>query len=267
MTEAIDMDTQAIVPGDRLLPLEGSRNFRDLGGYPAADGRQVRWGMLYRSGSLAGLTEAGHAHFATLGIRSLCDLRTTAEQVHEPYDWCAPAGISYWSRDYQTSFGELRSVMARELPSAESARAAMMTGYRELPYEQAPAYREIFRLLAAGALPLVLNCSAGKDRAGTAAALVLSALGVPRETVIEDYALSDKLVDFRAAFRDGGEGTSLLTRLPDGVITAIFSSDPAYISVALDAIAARSGSLEAYLHDELGVDADALATIRRTLLA
>jgi protein-tyrosine phosphatase len=251
--------------GVRLPPLDGSRNFRDLGGYSGADGRRVRWGRLYRSGTLAGLTVAGHAQLRALGIGAVCDLRTSAERAGQPYDWCAAAGMVYWSRDYATSFGELRAVLGAALPSAAAARAAMMNGYRELPYEQAPAYRELFRMIGAGALPLVFNCSAGKDRAGTAAALVLSALGVPRDRVIEDYRLTDTVWDYRVALGDHGR-ESMVARQPWDVVEAVYTADPAYIGAALDAIVARSGSLAAYLDDVLDVDADRLAAIRSNLL-
>ena len=69
-----------------------------------------------------------------------------------------------------------------------------------MPFEQAPAHQELFTRLAAGEVPLAFNCSAGKDRAGTAAALILSALGVPRETVVEDYVLTNRVVDLETIF-------------------------------------------------------------------
>jgi protein-tyrosine phosphatase len=183
----------------RLPAIEGSRNFRDLGGYPAADGRTTRWGHIYRSGSLAGLSLAGTTQLRALGIRALCDLRTTHEREHEPYAWCEGAGIAYWARDYETSFADLRTTLAAPQANPEATRAAMIGGYRHLPYDQAPAYARIFHWLAAGEVPVVFNCSAGKDRAGTAAALVLATLGVPRETVLADYALTDAVVDLRTA--------------------------------------------------------------------
>ena len=233
---------------------------------PAHDGKHTRWGMIYRSGSLAGLTPAGRDHLFTLGVKALCDLRSTRERVAEPYDWCEPAGIVAWSRDYETSFGELRTLMASSHATAEAARAAMFTGYRGLPYEQAPAYREVFRCLAAGHLPLVFNCSAGKDRAGTAAALILSALGVPRDIVVRDYAVSDKVVDFKRIFLTGKGAAHHLASQPEGVADAILMSDPAYIETALSSIDERSGSLEAYLQEQLDVTPDMLTEIRARLL-
>ena len=162
-----------MLTSERVLPLEGGRNFRDLGGYATADGGRVKWGRLYRSGSMARLTVADYDYLSKLGIRVVCDLRTTEERHAEPNKWQEIAQLSYWTRDYTMSFGELRRLMASDLATAEQAKAAMLGVYQQLPFEQAPSYRELFRRLAGGELPLAFNCSAGKDRAGTAAALTL----------------------------------------------------------------------------------------------
>jgi protein-tyrosine phosphatase len=252
---------------ERLLPLEGGRNFRDLGGYATTTGQRVKWGKLYRSGSMARLTVSDYDYLAKLGIRVVCDLRTTEERTAEPNKWQEIAKLSYWTRDYTTGFGELRQVMASGFATAAQAKAAMITGYRSLPFEQAPSYCELFRCLAAGELPLAFNCSAGKDRAGTAAALILSALGVPRDTVIEDYMLTSKVVDFsRVLASRTGNKVSLLAKTQPDVVAAIFSTDPDYIDAALTAIEARHESFETYLHDVLNVSANDLQSIRQHLL-
>ena len=250
----------------RLPSFERARNFRDLGGYPSEAGGHVRWGLLYRSGSLASLTVSDQSRLVAMGVRGVCDLRSTLERAAEPFAWCEPAGRRfYWSRDYHSSFGELRELLSSALPSAAAARAAMFAGYRRLPYEQAPAYRELFSRLVAGEVPLVFNCSAGKDRAGTAAALILRALGVRHEIVEQDYALTATVVDLREMIAKGS-ARSMLSEMPPGVISAILDSDPEYIQAALDAIDATSGSLETYLREQLGVGAKELCRLRELLL-
>ncbi len=253
-------------PRNRLLALEGSRNLRDLGGYPTGDGRQVKWGMLFRSGSIAGLTQADWEHMTARGVRALCDLRTTHERTHEPFAWAETPGLKYWARDYPSSFGELRKVMASDFPTGEDARAAMLAGFAELPFEQSLAYRQIFRHLRDGDVPLLFNCSAGKDRAGTAAAIILSALGVPREVVVQDFQLTDELGNLREAMMSRPENVSLLSRQPAEVSYAILSADPAYIATALASIDSRHGSIERYVDEMLGIGAAELAEIRDILL-
>lgn len=252
--------------GERVLPLEGGRNFRDLGGYATGEGKRVKWGKLYRSGTMASLTHGDYEYLGNLGIRMVCDLRTTSERTAEPNKWQEVAKVAYWSRDYEISFGELRKVLAGGAPTGEAARASMLEAYRRLPFEQAPSYRELFKRLAAKEIPLAFNCSAGKDRAGTAAALILSVLGVPRETVVEDYALSDKIVDYRRAYSQEQSGRSMLSSLPPEVVTAILGSDPDYIRTALATIDAKHGSVEAYVRNELGITAAEIESMRRELL-
>jgi protein-tyrosine phosphatase len=250
----------------RVIPLQGGRNFRDLGGYETTDGRRIKWGVIFRSGSLVGLTQSDWEQLTTHGVRTLCDLRTPRERDSEPFAWKDTPGLAYYARDYASSFGELRQVLAGNLPTGEAARAAMLSGYRELPFEQSPAYRQIFMHLAANEVPLIFNCSAGKDRAGTAAALVLSALGVKRETIIADFVLTNTAVDLRHALADATDKASLLSRRSPEVVSAILDADPSYIENALDSVQERYGCVEAYLHEVLNItDAD-LVSIRRHLL-
>lgn len=251
----------------RVPPLQGGQNFRDLGGYLTEDGRRVRWGRLYRSGTMGGLTDVDCRHLATLGIRSVCDLRTPEERQDDPNGWAAEAGIDYWCRDYVSSFGELHRLMASGLATEEDARAAMIAGYRRLPREQAPAHRAVFERLRNGAVPLVFNCTAGKDRTGTLAALVLSALGVPRETIVADYRLTDEVRDYRRiiakyAAREG----SLVGRISPEVHAAVLVTHPTYIGAALDVIVEEHGSMEAYFRDMLTLDEAGLHAIRTHLL-
>jgi protein-tyrosine phosphatase len=251
-------------PQVRVLPLEGGRNFRDLGGYRTADGRRVRWGKLFRSGSLAGLTRADWEHLAARGVRAVCDFRSTRERESEPVLLTEHPHISYWARDYHTSFAELRTLLRAEFASGEAARQAMISGYRELPFDQSSGYRALFGYLKAGHVPLIFNCSAGKDRAGTAAALVLAALGVPRATVLEDFLFTNEALNLHQVF--AGRPGMTLGRLPPEVIFAILHADPDYIGAALESIEARHGGVDGYLRDELDVSAHELAQIRAALL-
>jgi protein-tyrosine phosphatase len=260
-----DPSTPAPLDERRVIPLEGGRNFRDLGGYQTLDGRRVKWGKLYRSGSMSRLTPADYERLSKLSIKTVCDLRTVQERTAEPNKWCEVAGIAYWAREHGNSFGELRKVMVAGLSTPEMARAAMIEGYRQLPFEQAPAHRVLFNRLAAGEVPLVFNCAAGKDRAGTAAALILSALGVPREAVVADYVLTNRVVDLEAIFMDRKRKNEL-TDLSRGVVTAILKADASYLNAALDAVAEKHGTVAAYLRDALGITEEALLTVRQSLL-
>lgn len=248
---------------ERLLPLEGGRNFRDLGGYATTDGRRVRWGMLYRSGSMADITPADYGYLARLGIRTICDIRTTVERSQEPYSWLDAAKVDYWTRDYEMSVGELGKVKLYAMTGAQAA-AVMIGFYRRLPQEQAPALREMFRRLTDGQAPLVFNCTAGKDRTGLAAALILTLLGVPRETVLADYAATDRYLEPAKMVSKGMRAA--MASFPADVSDALLRSDPAYIAAALAEIDTVYGSAEGYAEQELGLSRKDLRKIRRVLL-
>lgn len=261
---------------DRVLALEGGRNFRDLGGYATHDGRRLKWGKLYRSGSMAQLSAGAYEQLAALGVRSICDLRTTYEREANPVDWRRVPNLSYWARDYDMSFGDLRTVLASDLPTAEMARAGMLKGYRQLPFEQAPSYAELFRMLAAGEVPLVFNCSAGKDRTGTAAALILSVLGVPRETILADYALTQVYSPPREMMRmvahSGGvpgippEQAKAFAAMPPEVMQVMMGSDPAVMRQALAKIDAKFGGPVQLTKDRYGLTDAKIAYLRQSYL-
>jgi protein-tyrosine phosphatase len=183
----------------RRLPLEGQNNFRDLGGYRTADGKYVRWGLLYRSGQLANLTEKDYEYLQPLGIRLVCDFRADDERSRQTTHWpgdapeflSTPIGMDASGRNTRTD--ELKKLLV-EQANPEQMRAFMKSVYPDMPVVAAPQFQRIFgRLLSAQGASMV-HCSAGKDRTGVFSALLLLTLGVPRETVIEDYLLTNRYV-------------------------------------------------------------------------
>lgn len=254
----------------RVLDLEGGRNFRDLGGYRTADGQQVKWRTVYRSGTPAKLTAKDYATLDALGIRSFCDFRANDEREAEPNRYVAAnSNVEYFTRDYRMDSGNLMGVLAGPGAGAEKSRATMTSFYRVLPEEHADSYREMFKLLAAGKTPLAFNCSAGKDRAGTGAALLLALLGVPREAIVADYALSDDIVDYRKEMTESAAKNpaySALAKLPWETVEPLLASDPAYIAAAFDALEDKYGSADAFIEKQLGVTPAMKKAIRANLL-
>ena len=254
----------------RLLPLEGGHNFRDLGGYETADGRRVKWGKIFRSGVMSDLTDADFTYLNRHGIRVVCDFRSTDERGSEPTVWRCQNQITYLTWDYENAAGVLRQALAG-LVSAERVRRNMIAFYEQMAYDHAEKYRALFDHVAEGELPLVFNCSAGKDRTGGAAALLLIALGVPTETVVEDYQLTELVVDQQKVLARSRRLMSqnvwgFLQSLPDDVRWPLMRSDPEYIHTMLTTLAARHGSVLGFIENELGVDAAKLERIRDHLL-
>ena len=247
----------------RLPALEGSRNFRDLGGYAGTGGRKVRYRQLFRSGTLAYLTADGQRSLAALGVRTICDLRTTQERLNEP-SATLPGSIRTVAWDYELDRGAVIGAVTQADPRPEGVRAAIMEFYRTAPEDFAGRFAHIFRLLLEGGAPLALHCTAGKDRTGVAAALLLSALGVERAQVVHDYALSSE-ADFA---RIVGEGASwrFLEQLPAPVRAPLFAAEPAYIEASFAAIDHQHGSLARYLRERLEIGDDGLAQLRHLYL-
>jgi protein-tyrosine phosphatase len=176
---------------ERLLPLVGAYNFRDLGGYPTQDGRVTRWGRLFRSDTLAELTDADLDVLRDLGLASVIDLRTPAEVERTGRGLLEGEPVSYVNL----------SVLREEGRDPGEARAAPVVddvAERYLSYldSGAPALTSALRILAdASSYPVVFHCAAGKDRTGVLAALVLDCVGVDRTTIVEDYVLTATRMD------------------------------------------------------------------------
>ena len=250
----------------RLLPLEGGVNFRDLGGYATSDGRTVKWRHVYRSGMMTRLTAADKAELAARGIRAVVDLRTTIEQQADPSHWVHEAGITYWRRDHSETFGHLHEMVDKGLATEAEAHKVMLDGFRYLPFQQAEAYAALFRLIADRDIPLVFNCTAGKDRTGGGAVLVLAALGVPRETIAADFHMTERAVDLRKALgtRDHPD-RARYARLDPRAGAVIGGAHPDWAMALLDAVEEKCGSVEGYL-EELGLNAQDQRAVREALL-
>lgn len=250
----------------RVLPLEGGRNFRDLGGYPTADGHSVKWGVLYRSGSMVGLTAHDYAYLGTLGIRVVCDFRDTRERKAEPTAWPAPGAPEILTEDYSLDYAGFLPSGPMSSWTGAAARERLAASYPRMLQQFNGQYRRMFAELLAGKAPLAFHCSAGKDRTGIAAALLLTALGVPRETVIADYLLTNQTLDQASLMTGKATATSPWAQLPADVRTAFFGADRSYIEAALGVIDAHPGGADGYLKDELGLGPAERAQLRKLYL-
>lgn len=252
----------------RVLRFAGARNFRDFGGYPAAAGRHVRWRRLYRAGHPADMPADSHEAFGDLGLACVFDLRSNHERRSQPYASGLVSELEHWYRDYDFSAGNLGMLLNDPAATADEAQAVMLDVYRALPYEQSASFRALFERLAAGRTPLLVNCSAGKDRTGVACALVLTALGVPRERVVEDYMLTEKVQPPVAASfaREMTGSLAHFAKASPEVLRTMLGSPRISIETMFREVERRHGSVENYLGEVLGVDAGMLAAMRADLL-
>ena len=242
---------------DRRIELEGATNFRDLGGYETEAGDRVKWRTVFRSDTLSNLTDADVDAICDLGIDTAIDLRYGDERQREPSRFLGHDRVEVLALglDERPSASFLDSFEPSP-DAAESARSYLTDNYRNYPFLYAHAYRELFRRLANGER-VVVHCTAGKDRAGTAAALVLMALGVPRETVFEDYLLTNSYWDRGNRARPG---------MDPETVASIFSARAEYLDAAFAAIETRYGTVRTYLEEHVGLDDPTLGALRSACL-
>ncbi|MEX2208344.1 MAG: tyrosine-protein phosphatase [Myxococcota bacterium] len=262
-------ESRGVVVAERVLPLEGAHNFRDLGGYQASDGRRVRWGRVYRSDDISELSDADIAYLSRLGLRLVCDFRSAAERDDAPDRLPTPApetallAISDSSVDPTVLRERILSGDLGELDFAQ----LLVDGNRSFASAFSAQYGEMFeRLGDAQGLPALLHCTAGKDRTGFGAALVLLALGVPEQTVYDDYLLTNATSAARTERMLWFIRLRSFGRADVGRIRPLLEARREYLSAGLDEVVRGNGSVDRYLREALGVDDEERAQLRTALL-
>ncbi|WP_439533675.1 tyrosine-protein phosphatase [Polymorphobacter sp.] len=238
---------------ERVLPYASASNFRDIGGYRAADGKHVRWGRIYRTGGQPLVNEADQASIARLNLANLVDLRSIEERRLAP---SRLQNIRYNAVGYS-----MMALMAGVDPSQLKNGGAV---YRGFPRLLAPQLALTFDRLLESDQPLAYNCSAGQDRTGFVTAMILSALGVSRADIIADYHLSTPsrrpenempkldpaLVASDPVARMFAGYQKPENARPEPLVDA---DGKAFLSYALEEIETRYGSIDAYLEKEAGL--------------
>ncbi|MDQ6420242.1 tyrosine-protein phosphatase [Paenibacillus sp. LHD-117] len=254
-----------VVPvAERVLPLLGALNFRDMGGYGADGGRSVKWGKLYRSADLSRLTEADLAYLKQLELAWICDLRTDIELEHSPSPRIGN------ERNEQLSF--MSSANPDEMMKLEDINEDMLALMNRHMVGNAELSADFFRrLLKLNGAPFLFHCAAGKDRTGFLASLILQALGVDREVILTDYALTNQFAErFKAGMlsvkRGDNPHASFMSKLTPEVAQALSEARPAYLAASFEEIDARYGSFENYWTNGLGLSAGELERLRSLYL-
>jgi len=187
MTSSETLDPKS---GVRHLPLEGAYNIRDLGGYKTSEGRTTRWGQYLRSDTLANLTQESANALVEYGIRNIIDLRRSTELQFHPSPFIGSEAVTYY---HQNMSGDVPLDGRSALLEIEDQAERRGRVYCQILDQRKHILHQIFSIIAQpDGLPLLAHCNAGKDRAGIVAAFVLAISGVPRDTIVEDYALSGR---------------------------------------------------------------------------
>jgi len=229
---------------EKHLPMEGGYNFRDLGGIKTVDNRYVKWGKFLRTDDLAHLTDFDLSYLSSIPVTSVVDFRTKREIELNPDKLPSsvkrtielnvnPGNLNVENLDLGSLKMNFDSVMIKMSESFVTDTAIIKQ------------YKEFFSVLQDESnMPLIFHCSAGKDRTGIAAALILFALGVDEGTVIKDYLLSNVYL--------GNKYKDLKDKYPH--LEPLFVVKPEYMQKSIDTMKERYGSIDNYLTNELGVD-------------
>lgn len=267
------METPAPAARERRLPLQGTYNFRDLGGYPTVDGRQTAWGRAFRSDALHHLTESDQAHLHELGLATVVDLRGSGE-AEQVGIWPALPGGGVGGRG--TIVGgpgpvDIHYVNLPVIPPDSRDDPTVPTAERDGRAERYLWYLEVgadaltrtLELMARpNRCPLVFHCAAGKDRTGIVAALALATVGVERDAIVADYvATADGMggimerLRSHPVYRPGVDSIRPEQHLPDAQVMEHF----------LDGLHERHGGAEAWLRRS-GMDPTTIEGLRDVLL-
>jgi len=242
------------------IPLANASNLRDIGGWPTIEGRRVRAGLVFRAPALVELSPEDKASVAALGLRTVADFRGRSERAHNPVHIGGARNISL---PIEPSVGAgLKDILRTGELTGHFTRDDLMEllrdAYRAYALESFDQYRTLFALLLQDdGLPLLLHCSAGKDRTGFGSALLLTAVGVPWEQVMQDYLATNRL--WR---REIARNFSL----PGDLADVLLGAHETLLTAAFDAIRQVHGSIDAYLAGPIGLDAPARARLAQLLL-
>ncbi len=253
----------------RIIALDGAVNFRDLGGYTTADGRTTRWGQLYRAAKLTNLTDVGVEALAALDVQTIYDVRSGREVAEEPDRLPTHHTIDHRHRPivdpaHLSNMRLLFNALFRRNNVIETFRES----YTRIVLDgNALIVGEVLTAIADPACrPLVFHCAAGKDRTGVISAILLDLLGVPRESVIADYALSNHYADhLRQSLKHNPHVRRL--RLPLNKLEPLVLAEPVNLHRMYGWLDTNYGSAEQYVLARTGVDAAVIEQLRTELLA
>jgi len=256
----------------RILSLSSAVNFRDFGGYPTASGTGLKWGMLYRSATLSKMDDADIPIVNAIGLNRVIDLRTNREIEWEGFDRIYHHNEQIY--DFlEFNYGDPYLIDAQVSNELEwdMKRVDFRSIYVNMLEQNKPAIRRIFdRFADPEQYPILIHCTQGKDRTGIVVALLLLMLDVPKYTVIEDYLLTDQLIDIHARLAEmAGYLSEYAGSVPDGITTndwaPFFKCLPDSIEFWFTHLEAAYGGATGYLHS-IGVTSEQQKSIHAILV-
>lgn len=249
----------------RKIVLDGTSNTRELGGYKTEDGRSLKWGVLYRSDKLSELTDADQEYLLQLGIKRVIDFRSSEEKQNEPDQ--LPSTLKYIEMPIEAD-GAIRPKVEAILKGDlnEDVGAILVETNKEFISDFSGVYKGFIESLIENQEPTLFHCTAGKDRAGFAAALVLLAVGVPEKIVIEDYMKTNKYTEETIQDYINKINLYSLGSVDAEILRPLLGVEERFIRAALDEIKQKYGSVENFIRDELKIRDESIIELKNFLL-
>ena len=245
----------------RLLPMDGAFNTRELGGYKTTDGKSVKWGMLFRSDKLSDLSENDELYLQSLGIKRIVDFRSEAEKTEDPN--IIPEGINYIETPINVD-GAMRSKIEAVLKgeTKKEIKSFLVDANKEFVTNYTSVYEDFLRGLIDEDGPTLFHCTAGKDRAGFAAAITLIALGVSKEDVIEDYMKTNIFTKDKIDEMIDKIKLMSLYQADAEILRPLIGVERIYIETAFKTAEEKYGSLENFIREGLNISDEEIQILR-----
>ena len=249
----------------RLLPMDGAHNTRELGGYKTTDGKSVKWGMLYRSDKLSDISDTDQAYLQNLGIKKIIDFRSKEEKEEDPD--IIPKGIDYIEMPISVD-GAMRSKIEAVLKGEtnKDVKSFLIDANKEFVSNYTDVYEDFLRNLIDDDGPALFHCTAGKDRAGFAAAITLIALGVSKEDVINDYMKTNQFTKERIEEIIGQIELMTLYQTDAEILRPLLGVEREYIETAFQTAEEKYGSLENFIRDGLNISDKDIQKLRNKFI-
>jgi len=258
----------------RIIPLSGVKNFRDMGGYHADDGRSLRWGQVFRSGHLADMTDDCGTEIFARDIETVIDFRSDAEKIRHPLHW-----PDSWIPDYHAVpiggnaaawVKELYDKLAKTSFPKEELHQQFILAFETIPIANQKGLKQFFDTLIDNnkGNAVLFHCTAGKDRTGIAGALLMKALGISEKQIMDDFMLTNTAVDLEQTSATIAEWLSVKAgqSIKPSAVLPLVGVEPAFLEAAYGAIRKSHGSIGNYLETAMGLTADRHALLKDLFL-
>jgi protein-tyrosine phosphatase len=256
---------EGAILAERQLSLQGTPNFRDLGGYEALDGRRLKWGKLYRSSKLSELTDVDINYVRRLGLTLICDFRQVLEQELEPTSLGGEGSHTIASLPVTPgSSSSFLENLHKGIIAVDDSAGFMEDINRDFVANQMPRYAEMFQLLLVGDQQLLIHCASGKDRTGFGAALILDVLGVSEEAIVDDYLLTNTYLpvekEIERLSKEFSDHSG--SEVSEELLRPMLEVRPEYIRACFEEIKKRYESKEHFYESALSLDNSKVAKLK-----